>query len=154
MSWLKQGVVVVVSCSLIHKIFVLDREFILFLGNSHHEKISGHTNLRLRMNWCTNEIAHVGWLVKCCLVFCTNDGLVLETWRSLSPHGHTTSLLSKHIGWYSAHLPTLDRVGVGDNTFSHLILCAFNCVRSDFIGKERSNNLLDLLEMIGSDFFN
>jgi len=143
----------VVSCSLIHDIFVLDREFVLLFGDCHHEKISGHTNLRLRMNWCTHNIAHVIWLVKSCLVLCANYRLVLKTRRSLSPHGHTTCLLSEHIGWYSAHLPTLDWVWVGDNAFSRLILRAFDRVWSDFVGKEWSNNLLDLLEMVGSDFF-
>ena len=143
-----------VSRSNRHEVLVLDRQLILLLGNGHHEKIPWHAHLRLGLNRWSHHVAHVLRFIVVILMLFSNDWLVLESRRPLSANSHASSLPSQIFRWDCAHLLSLDGVAIGNYSLTHLIFRVLNRIWSQFGRQEWSDNLLDLLEMISSDFLN
>ena len=56
-----------------HVVFVLDRQLILLLGNSHHEKIPWHAHLRLGLHWRSHHVTHILGFIVVILVLLADD---------------------------------------------------------------------------------
>jgi len=82
------------------------------------------------------------------------DRAISESWRHLSAYRHSTCLPAEQVGGDWPHLLALDRVRVGDDTFSHLVFSTFYRVWSQLLRQEWAHNLLNLLKVVSSDLFN
>ena len=151
MCWLEKWVLVISRCHG-HEISVLNRELILLLGDCHHKKVSGNTHLRLGRHRWSNDVTQVCRLVKVSLVFFADNGLVRHSRGHLSTNRHTTSLATQIFGGDGSHLLSFNRVTVSNYSLAHLIFRTLDRIWCLLVWQERPNDLLNLFEMVGSNF--